>query len=204
VSGAPGELASTRAELRLMLSLRVLPPRVARFFWRARRHARRSGDRFSLLSPARPSELAELLALARDRTIVVELGTGTAWTAIALALEDGARRVISCDPCVRPEREAYLNLAGPSARERIALREEPDSAGPRSGDGPVDLLFIDSSHEREPTVTAFRAWRDALGPGALVVFHDHGNPEYPGVREAVRDLELSGWESQGLFVWRAP
>jgi predicted O-methyltransferase YrrM len=193
-----------RRELRLLLSLRVLPGRVARFFWLAWRHARRTGDRFSLVSPARPSELAELLALARGRTTVVELGTGTAWSAISLALAEPACGVISCDHCVRVEREAYLDLAGVRVRERIELREEPDSAGPRAGDPPVQLLFIDSSHEREPTVAAFRAWRGALAPGAIVVFHDHGNPDYPGVREAVEDLELAGDASGSLFVWRAP
>jgi predicted O-methyltransferase YrrM len=51
-----------------------------------------------------------LLALARDCDPVVELGTGTAWSAIALALDDRTRRVITCDPWVRHEREAYLDL----------------------------------------------------------------------------------------------
>ena len=197
-------MKAIRGELRLVLSLRLLPTRVARFCWCARRHARRTGDRFSLDSAARPADLAELLALARGRTTVVELGTGTAWSAIALALDDRARRVLSCDPCVRPEREAYLDLAGLGVRERIELREEPDSVGPQPGNPPVELLFIDSSHEREPTVTAFRAWRGALARGAVVVFHDHSHPDYPGVREAVADLELAGRETGGLFVWRAP
>jgi predicted O-methyltransferase YrrM len=105
---------------------------------------------------------------------------------------------------VRPEREAYLNLAGRGVRERIDLRNEPDSTGPRPADPPVQLLFIDSSHEREAVVAAFRAWRSALAPDALVVFHDHGHPDYPGVREAVEELALSGQGRDGLFIWRAP
>lgn len=193
-----------RGELRLMLSLCVLPARVARFCWRARRHARRSGDRFSLDSAARPPELAELLALAGDRTTVVELGTGTAWSAIAMALDQRARRVISYDPCVRLERDAYLELAGAGVRERIELREESASAGPRAGDPPPALLFIDSAHDRESVLAAFNAWRDALAPEAIVVFHDYGHPGYPGVSEAVSELRLSGRETGGLFVWRAP
>jgi predicted O-methyltransferase YrrM len=204
VRGPAEATASIRRELRLRLSLRELPPPVARFYRLARRHALRSGDQFSLLSPARPAELAELLALARGRTAVVELGTGTAWTAIALALDDPARRVISCDPISRVEREAYLEIAGAEARERIELRAEPDDAGPRADDPPVQLLFIDSSHAREPTADAFRAWRGALTAGAIVVFHDHGNPAYPGVREAVADLELAGEARGSMFVWRAP
>lgn len=192
-----------RAKLRLLLSLRALPWRVARFYWRAQHHARRSGDRFSLASAARPAELAQLLALAAGRHAVVELGTGTAWSAVALALDDSARRIVSYDPSVRPERQAYLQLAGSAARQRIELRAEPDSSGPHAGDPPVQLLFIDSEHQREPVLSAFRAWRSALAADCVVVFHDYAHPDYPGVREAVAELGLSGSESGGLFVWHA-
>jgi predicted O-methyltransferase YrrM len=204
LSGIADAVKAMRARLRLALAVRALPARVAFFLLRAQRHARRTGDGFSLASAARPAELAELLALARDRRTVVELGTGTAWSAIALALEDRLRRVLTYDPCVRPQRAAYLELAGPGVRERIDLRAEPDSAGPRPGDPAVQLLFIDSSHDRESVLAAFRAWRDALASGAVVVFHDFGHPAYPGVRDAVAELELTGRETGGLFVWRAP
>src|ERR1019366_646937 len=120
---------SASTELRLWISVRELPRGVARFYLRARRQARRSGERFSLDSAARPQELAELLSLAAGRRAVVELGTGTAWSTIALALADPARRVISYDPELRPEREAYLDLAGAAVRERIELRGEADTAG---------------------------------------------------------------------------
>jgi predicted O-methyltransferase YrrM len=193
----------SRAKLRLLLSLRALPWRVARFYIRARRHAARSGDRFSLASAARPDELAELLALARGRHVVVELGTGTGWSAIALALDDPHRRVVSYDPTVRSERVAYLKLAGLDARRRIELRAEPDTRGPHVGDSSPQLLFIDSEHEREPVLAAFAAWRDALAPGAVVVFHDYAHPSYPGVREAVEQLQLDGEDVGGVFVWRA-
>jgi predicted O-methyltransferase YrrM len=192
-----------RANLRLLLAVRSLPWRVALFYLRARRHARSSGDRFSLASAARPGELAELLELAAGRQNVVELGTGTAWSAIALALGHSARRVISYDPSVRAERDAYLSLAGPQARERIQLRAEPDTRGPHIGDPAPELLFIDSEHERQPVLDAFAAWRDALAPGAVVAFHDYGHPQYPGVREAVLELGLNGTERGGVFAWRA-
>jgi predicted O-methyltransferase YrrM len=193
-----------RADARLLFSLRALPWRVARFYWRAHRHARRRGDRFSVASAARPAELAQLLALADGRHAVVELGTGTAWSAIALALGDPARQVLSYDPSPRAERESYLDLAGPAARERIELRAEPDTRGPHHGDPPAELLFIDSEHERQPVLAAFAAWRHALAPGAVVVFHDYAHPDYPGVRQAVVELGLDGLQVGGLFVWRAP
>ncbi len=105
---------------------------------------------------------------------------------------------------MRSAREAYLDLGGRGLRARIELRGQPDSDGPRPGDAPVQLLFIDSSHERESVLAAFAAWRAALAPGALVVFHDYRHPRYPGVREAILELGLEGRERHGLFVWRAP
>ena len=196
-------LNATRIELLTLAALRVLPLPVAVFFARARGRAHRRGDRFSLASAARPSELATLLRLAAGRGEVVELGTGTGWTAAALALAAADRRVISYDPSERPERAGYLRLAG-SAGQRVRLRALPDAAGPLAGDPPAELLFVDSSHEREATVRAFGAWRCALAPAAVVVFHDYGHPAYPGVAEAVAELGLSGAREGGLFVWRAP
>lgn len=202
MSGLHQRLRAARTELLTLAELRRLPRPVALFFVRARGRARRRSDRFSLDSAARPSELAALLALAAGRTSVVELGTGTGWTAAALALDDPRREVITYDPTVRPERAGYLRLAG-AAADRVRLRARPDSDGPDPGDPPVQLLFIDSSHAREPTVLAFRAWREALAPGAVVVFHDYGHPDYPGVGEAVQELGLHGGREGGLFVWRA-
>lgn len=196
-------LRGARGELATLASLRVLPLPVAAYFVRARLRARRHGDQFSLASAARPSELAALLRLAAGRDAIVELGTGTGWTAASLALAARSRRVISYDPTERPERTGYLQLAG-AAAARVQLRAQPDSDGPHEGDRPVEMLFIDSSHEREPTVVAFRAWRESLAPGAVVVFHDFGHPQYPGVAEAVAELGLEGEQVGGLFVWRAP
>ncbi len=190
------------ASLRHLASLRGLPPRVAWFQHRARRHAVRSGDAFSLASAARPAELIALLALARGHETVVELGTGTAWSTISLALADGRRRVVSYDPCERAERASYLEMVPAHVRRRIELRREPDSAGPRAGET-AGLLFIDSSHDRASVIAAFTAWREGLAPGATVAFHDYGHPAYPGVRDAVLELGLSGRERGGLYVWRA-
>lgn len=185
----------------LLEEWRALPPRVALFRVRARRLARRTGDDFSLVSAMRTDELGRLLALARGRHTVVELGTGTAWTAIALALADPKRRVVSYDPIARGERQRYLHLAGASVTERIELLELPGESGPQPGAAAPELVFIDSSHEREETLAAFAAWRDRLTPGAVVAFHDYGEPFYPGVKEAVSELGLRGETFGHLFIW---
>jgi predicted O-methyltransferase YrrM len=181
-----------------------LPPRVARFYRRARRLAARRDDEWSLRSVTKPSSLKTLLRLARGRRRVVEIGTGTAWTAVALALADKDRRVVTFDPVVWPQRGSYLDLGGDEARERITLVEGPGEEGAADREEPVDFLFVDGSHERARTIATFQAWRPHLAPGAVVAFHDWGSAEYPEVTEAIRELGIDGEPAGELFVWRAP
>jgi SAM-dependent methyltransferase len=185
------------------LELRALPPRVAGFYVRAWLTALRAGDRFTLDSATRPSDVSRLLALARGHATTAELGTGTAWTTIALALADADRRVVSYDPEERVQRERYLRLIPAHARARIELltgAAEDVQPAPES----VGFLFIDCSHDRETTAAAFKAWRPAMAPEGVVVFHDYDHPRYPGVREAVEQLGLRGTSSDGVFIWRVP
>ena len=184
-----------------LTGLSRLPPRVGLFYIRALARALLTRDRWTLAVVTRPRELARLVRLARGRLLVVEVGTASAWTAVALALADGARRIVTLDPQAHPERERYLALVGRTVRDRIEL------IGARAEDGPneltsVELLFLDGAHEREATRTAFEAWRPALAPGAIVAFHDYGDPDYPGVAQAVRDLELEGHAHGTLFIAR--
>jgi predicted O-methyltransferase YrrM len=197
------QLGALLATLRREREMRALPPSVRPFYRRAHRIARREGDEFTLVSASRPKQLAAILELARGSARVVELGTGTAWTTAALVIAESRRRVVSFDPHVRVERERYLALLEPAQRERIELVAAPGEAGAGRAEG-VDLLFIDSSHEREPTLAEFRAWRPRLAPGAVVVFDDHGHPDWPGVEQAVSELGLEGELRGSLFVWRAP
>ena len=192
---------SPRQLARLLLATRALPPRAALFQARAMLRAARLGDDWALQSSTRPADVAELLRLARGRRRAVELGTATGWTSGALLLAEPQRRLTSFDPVVREHREAYLRLLPRSARERLELVPAPghEARGER-----VELLFVDSSHDRDATVEEFRAWRPRLAPGALVVLHDYGNPAYPGVAEAVAELELTGREHAGLWLWEAP
>jgi predicted O-methyltransferase YrrM len=145
----------------------------------------------------------QLIALARGRRSVVELGTGTAWTTIALALADRGRRVVSYDPEAHAQREHYLALIDVGTRARIELRRQLGQEATPAPDS-VDFLFIDCAHDRVSTADSFRTWEGAIVPGGVVAFHDYDHPEFPGVREAVEELQLAGAASGGLFVWRKP
>src|SRR4029077_11220587 len=135
----------------------------------------------------------------RGRRRVVELGTATGWTAIALALDDPHRLVVSYDVVERPEPQRYLQLVAPSVRERIELVTAPGSDGPRDA-ATVDMLYIDSSHEREQTVAGGLGGGPVLAGGAPVVFDDYRHPDFPGVSEAIAELGLSGEQCGTLFV----
>jgi predicted O-methyltransferase YrrM len=189
---------------RAALSLRRLPPGVATFYGHALWRAERTGDRWGPVAAARPAELAALLKLARGRRRVVEIGTGMGWTAIALAVADSRRQVVSIDPAVVAERVLYLELVPQSVRRRIELVAGEGAAAAAGFDKRVDLLFIDGSHERTATREEFSAWRPRLDHGAVVVFHDYGHPDHPGVAEAIADLDLDGETRGGMFVWWAP
>lgn len=182
-----------------------LPLRGAVFYIRAHRVARRSGDGFALSAPTRPKDLAQLLKLAKGCRHTVELGTGTAWTAVALVITDAERRVISYDPYPQQNVDEYLSLVKPQQLSRLQLRADRAERGPLQDDMPVEFLFIDiGGHSRVDTAASFLSWRDALAPGAVVAFHDYG-PQFPGVPMAVAQLGLDGEQAgESLFVWRAP
>ena len=189
------------ALVRQALALPRLPRPVRRFYLRGLRLARRTEDRYTLDVACRPQELAALLHAARGHRRVVELGTATGWTAISLVLADPGRQVTTYDPVRREQRERYLALVPEEARRRITFVQRPGEELRDERD--VDFLFIDSSHEREETVRSFRRWRERLTPEGTVAFHDFGDPAYPGVDEAIRDLGLRGLARGRLFVWRA-
>jgi hypothetical protein len=186
-------------EGRWVAGLLVLPRPVAWFQLRARRLAWSTGDMFSLTSATRPADLRTLLSVANGRRHVVELGTATGWTAISLALADPQRRVLSCDVVERAEPQRYLALVPGAVRDRIELAIRAGAQG-SPDDRVVDLLYIDSSHERLETIAEVEAWRPAISDGGLIVFDDYTHPDFPGVREAIDELGLYGSRRGTLFV----
>jgi predicted O-methyltransferase YrrM len=161
--------------------------------WRLHDHA-------AFIGSLRAPSLATLLRLAGGRQHVVELGTNTAWTACSLLLADPTRRVVSFDPVTHEHRDAYVQMLSEQARDRLRLIRSTGADGAQHVTEPVDLLFIDCGHERDMVTSEVEAWRPRLAPGALMVFDDYGHPLFPGVADAVRELELTGRVEAGCFV----
>ena len=180
-------------------ALRRLPPRVALFNLRARRVARQTADAFSLQSALRPAKLATLLDAAAGRSVLVELGTGTAWTTIALALADPNRTILSYDILER-ERAPYLALVPDwCGRGSSSSRRPPKMARAMSAASSCcSSRALTSAIRRSPRSPS----GGPAGPGALVVFDDYGHPDYPGVAEAVAALGATGTVRASMFLWR--
>ena len=193
----------SRYDIKLAVAEMRLPVEVREFRQQAAKLAAEREDGWATLSTQRGMGVQNLLDLAKRRTNIVELGTASGWTAAALALADPDRNVTTFDPIDRPNREDYWGLLDPGVRARINFFEEDGALGAKRVSD-VDFLFIDSSHDREPTLNEFNAWQPSLAPGAIVVFDDFGHPDFPGVAEAVRELDLTGEAAAGHFIWRAP
>ncbi len=167
--------------------------------WRLRG---RLDDSFSLGGATKPRELAPLLKAAGGADLAVELGTGTGWTAIALAVAQPLRRVITIDPVRHPQRDAYARLVDTTVNDRIQWLDQ-DGAQVPDDVSDVGFLFIDSAHDEESTMRQFQAWRPRLASDAVVAFHDFNDPRWPGVTRAVRRLKLRGFARHRLFVWQS-
>jgi predicted O-methyltransferase YrrM len=184
------------------MALVRLPTAVRTFYVRALWVAWRTRDQYSFDVVTRPRDLRAILALAQDADHVIELGTATAWTAIALGVERAARTVTTYDPVYREQRERYLRLVPSQVRDRIHFVQAPGRTGP-SSDQPVDFVFIDGSHDRSDTIMTFEVWRPSIQPGGRVVFHDYMDSSNPGVTEAVQALAITGAKVERMFVWTA-
>jgi Methyltransferase domain len=173
-------------------------PRPARLFYlRAVATAIRTRDRWSLRIAVRPLELGKLVVLAGDGP-VAELGTGTGWSALALAA--CGCNVFTCDPIDPPQRQRYLELLPPEVSRRVEFSGRRGEEGP-PGRQRYTLVFVDASHRRDETVAMFEAWRPAIAAGGAIAFHDY-SPAWPEVVEATDALSLDGEVFGSLFIWR--
>lgn len=118
--------------------------------------------------------LFSLVRVLRPR-LVVELGFQRGLSAFnfLLALEpDG--RLVSFD--ISPAAEALAKARYSSdPRFRFVCASQADAARELEGDGPIDLIFFDASHDFGPNRQTFEALLPLLAPEAVVAVHDTGS-----------------------------
>lgn len=181
----------------------MLPRSVAWFYLRAISTARRLEDTTTFALALPPPDLAKLLEVAEGYEHVVELGTGPAWTAIALALGDERRRVTTFDQRILAHRVRYLDLVRSSVRDRIDFRPEPIERAPEVLRDQVDFVSINSSGDPDRTIASYESADKIVRPGGLVVFLPYGEGS-EGAGDAAREVPSDDSLDGGVFVWRKP
>ncbi|WP_145241980.1 class I SAM-dependent methyltransferase [Urbifossiella limnaea] len=125
---------------------------------------------------------------------VLELGRhlGRSTTVAAVT----AKRVVSLDRADDGPADFWLQRYG--VRHKVWLRVGTFAAlGPSSG-GPFTACLIDGAHDRDNVAADIANVVPHLAPGAVVGFHDHDDPNFPGVAEAVAEaVAAHGWKPAG-------
>jgi predicted O-methyltransferase YrrM len=68
-------------------------------------------------------------------------------------------------------------------------------------DRSLDLVFIDGEHDEASVETDIDAWACKVRSGGILAGHDYGNPESPGVRQAVNGFADAGALHIESTVW---
>lgn len=118
---------------------------------------------------------------------IVEIGAffGRSTVCLARGSLAGARAaVISVDPqlgspkhtgllgCDDPHPWLLANLERAGVRELVTAKRTTSVAAAAEVAGPIDLLFVDGSHELAEVRADFEHWFPKLRQGALIAFHD--------------------------------
>jgi hypothetical protein len=103
-----------------------------------------------------------------------------------------ARRVVSVDRESEAPADLWLQRYG--VRHRVWLRQGTFAAEVPSSGGPFTACLIDGSHDRGNVEADILTVVGHLTPGALVGFHDYGDPAHPDVRPVVDEAAARyGW-----------
>lgn len=134
--------------------------------------------------------LYQRAAALPPRSRVVEIGShhGRSSIVLASAVRDGVE-IVAVDPFARPERPSFdeltaadvgerdlqifaANLDRAGVRQRIHHVRETSADALAHVPAPVDLLFIDGSHDFGPARSDIRDWGSRIRPSGTMLIHD--------------------------------
>lgn len=145
----------------------------------------------------------------------VEVGTGKGITGSHLLGKFPELKMIQV--AWYPNQSGYQD-ATPRAREKwehrvlkpfekriILIEKESVEASVEVADGSVDFVFIDADHSYEHVLADLIAWFPKVKKGGFISGHDYCQPDFPGVKKALKDFFSDGKKFKGErehdFVW---
>jgi hypothetical protein len=199
---ATEHISGPDASLRLGLNVGLLSWEARFFYLEAVGTAVRRNDRWTLDRVPPAEELAQLLEIATGSERVVEIGAQTGWTALALAVSDERRSVISFRrPGASQGPGRYAHLVDASVRARVGSREQRVERVPGAMPGPADLAHVDLSQPYADMYAALVAAGLIVRPGGLVVARGGRVLE---TRALIEELDLEATVVDGMVVGRVP
>lgn len=155
---------------------------------------------FGYLTGAEVDALGELARGLPDRPLVANVGAGAGTSALAFLEARDDLRLWTVDRQVAGS--ALGGLGSEMEAVRDAGLDDPLRYAQVAGDSAevgkawwfqLDLVFVDAGHLEHEARADLGAWIPHVKLGGLVVVHDYGSPDWPGVKAAADDL-LDGWE----------
>lgn len=144
-----------------------------------------------------PEELEKLVELARNKE-VLEIGAFRGLSAWGMAIV--ATRVTSIDTfkansAGQTQMEALTTLVDyQEATKRFANVEfvigtsEQLAGLMRFTTTAFDMIFLDAMHTYEDVKADIHRWWPRIRQNGLMVFHDYGHDDFPGVKKAVDEI----------------
>lgn len=136
---------------------------------------------FTQLWKGEQAVLRQLAAAVPPGGVIVEIGTAEGGTALLMhrAVAHRGVRIYTVDIAPSPKAREHLRDTD------VTMIVQPSADCARGWAAtvgqPIDMLFIDGSHQLQDVVDDFNLWVPHLRPGGMVVFHDYDPVERGGI-----------------------
>lgn len=140
--------------------------------------------------------LSQLLLLRENLTLLMV----DAWAPLAKRdqtyIDSGDIRALCPDEEMEQAHRQALTATAFAGKRASVLRMDTLDAAMRVPNRVLDFCFIDADHSLAGVITDIAAWYPKVKAGGWICGHDYGDPQFPGVAEAVdtvfrgKDIEV--------------
>jgi predicted O-methyltransferase YrrM len=129
----------------------------------------------------------EILKLAPDDSLIVNIGASVGTSAITALTEKKNSLIFSIDilPCL-DERQYAIDI-GLEHERIIRILGRSQDVG-KYWNIPIDVLFVDGEHDYDSVYWDTFLWSPHVKQGGLLVFHDYAHTRAPDVTKVVDAL----------------